>query len=238
VAAVIFDRKNTIMSTASSNSVESNREAVPSVFDLVFGDVPQLLAWMASEHCNTDKLDNVLGVAAIVGRTDICLVIADNERTPISHLGWILSTACYHNCLTLAKTVFERYRSSFAFQYLQHALHQASSRGHSEVVQWLLGEMKLSHHVKVIVLLVTTSARGDIDTVKMLTAQTASQAIHDTSHALASACYNGRFDVVNWLMANTASNVRKDRNLNIYNAGTMMSLSAASYNGHADGVRI
>jgi hypothetical protein len=79
------------------------------------------------------------------------------------------------------------------------------------VVQWLLGEMKLLHGDSVTWLLATACARGDIDTVKLLTAQTASQATHDTSHALRySACYNGRGDVVDWLMAHTASSVSKD----------------------------
>jgi hypothetical protein len=65
-----------------------------------------------------------------------------------------------------------------------NALLNASSDGHSEVVQLLLGEMKLSHDDSVTWLLATASASGDIDTVKLLTAQTASQAIHDISHAL------------------------------------------------------
>jgi ankyrin repeat protein len=118
-----------------------------------------------------------------------------------------------------------------------NALLDASSEGHSEVVQWLLGEMKLSHDDSVTWLLATASARGDIDTVKLLTAQTASQAIHDTSHALRCACYNGRGDVVDWLMANTASSVSKLGDLGTGNGGTMTSLTAACYNGHADIVK-
>jgi uncharacterized membrane protein YsdA (DUF1294 family) len=51
--------------TTSSNSVTSVRETVPSVIDLVRGDVPQLLAWMASKHFTADKLFNVLIVAAV-----------------------------------------------------------------------------------------------------------------------------------------------------------------------------
>jgi ankyrin repeat protein len=145
-----------------------------------------------------------------------------------------LETACLYNQLTLAKIIVERYRSLFNFQHLYYALLGASSRGHTKVVQWLLGEMKLSHDDRVTWLLATASARGDINTVKLLTAQTASQAIHDTSHALVYACYNGRGDVVDWLMANTASSVSKLGDVGTEGGGTMTSLTAACYNGHAD----
>jgi ankyrin repeat protein len=140
--------------------------------------------------------------------------------------------ACYYNHLTLAKIIVERCRFVLNFQHLYDALLDASSEGHSEVVQWLLGEMKLSHDDRVTWLLATASARGDIDTVKLLTAQTASQAIHDTSHALRCACYNGRGDVVDWLMANTASSVSKLGDLDTDNGNTMTSLTAACYSGH------
>jgi hypothetical protein len=64
--------------TTNSNSVTSVRQTVPSVMDLVRGDVPQLQAWMASKHFTPNKLGSVLTVAAAVGRTDMCLAIMDS----------------------------------------------------------------------------------------------------------------------------------------------------------------
>jgi ankyrin repeat protein len=220
------------MSTNRTKS-SSDRSAKPSVDDLVRGDVPQLLAWMESEHFTTDKLNNVLLVAASFGHTDMYLAITDSGRLSNNNLlVTSLTKACGRNHLTLAQIIFKRYQSVLNSQHLLNALLNASSAGHSEVVQWLLGEMKLSHDDSVTWLLATASARGDIDTVKLLTAQTASQTIHDTSHALRCACYTGRSDVINWLMANTASSVSKVGDLG--NGGTMTSLTAACYHGHTD----
>jgi ankyrin repeat protein len=145
--------------------------------------------------------------------------------------------ACCYNKLTVTKIIFERYRSLLKFQHLHDALLQASSKGHSEVVQWLLGQMKLSHDDIVTWLLATASARGDITTVKLLTAQTGSQAIHNTSHALRCACFNGRSNIVDWLMANTACSVSKLGDMSKYNGGTMTSLTAACYIGYVDIVK-
>jgi ankyrin repeat protein len=220
--------------TTSSNSVTSVRETVPSVIDLAFGDVPQLLAWMAGKHFTTDKLYNVLIAATDVGRTNVFLAIIDSGRLSIDGLALTLKTACYGNQLKLAKIIVERYRLLLKFQHLYEALLEASSKGHSEVVQWLLGVMKLSHDDRVTWLLATASARGDIDIAKLLIAQTASQALYDTSHALKCACYNGRGDAVNWLMANTASSANKLGDLGTGIGGTMTSLTAACYNGHAN----
>jgi ankyrin repeat protein len=142
---------------------------------------------------------------------------------------------CSFNQLTLARIFVERCRSLLNSQHLYDALLGASSHGHSEVVQLLLGEMKLSHDDRVTWLLATASARGDTKTVKLLTAQSSSQAIHDTSRSLLFACYNGRGDVVDWLMANTASSVCKVGDLGT--GGTMTSLTAACYSGHADLVK-
>jgi ankyrin repeat protein len=225
------------INTTSRNSVTNVRQTVPSVMDLIRGDVPQLLAWMASKHYTDSKLVKVLLTAVRVGRIDICLAIINRRRLANNLLTETVELACYSNQLTLAKIIVERYRLSLKFHHLYNALLGASSIGHSEVVQWLLGVMKLSHDDSVTWLLATASARGDIDTVKLLTAQTASQAIHDTSHALRCACYRGRGHVVEWLMANTASSVSKLGDLVTGICSTMTSLTAACYSCHADVVK-
>jgi hypothetical protein len=220
--------------TTSSNSVTRVRETVPSVTDLIRGDVPQLLAWIASKHCTTIKLLNVLLLATSYGRTDLCLAIIDSGRLSIDFLVKTLKVACYYNQLTATKIIVEHYRSLLNFQHLYDALLEASSNGNSKVVQWLLGEMKFSYDDRVTWLLATASARGDIDTVKLLTAQTASHATQDTSHALICACYNGRGDVVDWLMANTASSAGKVNDLGTGICESMTSLTAACFRGHTD----
>jgi hypothetical protein len=73
--------------TTSSDSVTSIRETVPSMMDLVRGDVPQLLAWMTGKHCTDSKLTSVLFIAAINGRTDMCLTIIDSGRVSIDSPG-------------------------------------------------------------------------------------------------------------------------------------------------------
>jgi hypothetical protein len=90
-----------------------------------------------------------------------------NVSLLITWLG-LEKTTCYYNHLNLAKMIVERCRSLLNFKLLHDALPHASSQGHSEVVQWLLGEMKLSHDDSVTWLLATASACGDIDTVKLL----------------------------------------------------------------------
>jgi glucose-6-phosphate dehydrogenase assembly protein OpcA len=83
-AAVVSENYATMSTTStSSNSITT---AVSSLLDLLVGDVPQLLAWMASTHFTTIKLASVLLAATGVGRTDMCLANIDSERLSIDHL--------------------------------------------------------------------------------------------------------------------------------------------------------
>jgi hypothetical protein len=90
------------------------------VTDLVCGDVPQLLTWMANrpKHCTIIKLSNVMIAAASNGFTDICLAIMNSGRLSIYQLALTLQVACDHGHLAFAQIIVERYQFFFTFQHL------------------------------------------------------------------------------------------------------------------------
>jgi hypothetical protein len=79
--------------------------------------------------------------------------------------------------------------------------------------------------------LVQASARGDLTRVTQLVNMIGRDVTDVMSHALWTACYWGRVDIVDWLMTHTSADVNYSRVIYI-GTGSMTSLVIACYEGH------
>jgi ankyrin repeat protein len=78
--------------------------------------------------------------------------------------------------------------------------------------------------------LVQASARGDLTRVTQLVNTIRSDVTDVVSHALWTACYWGRVDILDWLMTHTSADVNYSRVTDI-DIGSMTSLAIACYQG-------
>jgi hypothetical protein len=198
--------------------------------------VTQLTSWMDSRDGRTNdmKLANVFYWAAYYGNINICEAIIDSGRLSDEHLAQALRWRVEE------LTVFQWHNSLFAVVVLLHntctnALIDCCTAGHTALMQWLLSEIQLSHDERVTWRLATASARGDINTVRLLAAHVERDHTNVMSHALRTASYRGRVDVVDWLMTHTTADVSLCGEINTAR-GTMTSLAVACYRGHVDTV--
>jgi hypothetical protein len=116
-------------------------------------------------------------------------------------------------------------------QLLDDCLHVAALRCHTEVVNWLL---PLTHPTDADYMrwdLVQASARGDLTRVTQLVNTIGPDVTDVMSHALWTACYWGRVDIVDWLMTHTLTDVNY-RSVIDPNKGSMTSLAAGCNEGH------
>jgi hypothetical protein len=180
------------------------------------------------------KLAHVFYTAANYGNINICEAIIDSGRLSDEHLAPALRMACTRaDGISVAQLIVRRCRVST--QHLHDALIDCCTEGHAAIMQWLLSEIQLSHDERVTWRLATASACGDINTVRLLAAQVERDHTNVMSHALRTASYNGRVDVVDWLMTHTTADVSLCGEINTAR-GTMTSLAVACHRGHADTV--
>jgi hypothetical protein len=220
----------------SRRTSEDSDDTVLSVHELVRGNVTQLTSWMDSRdgRTNDTKLANVFSWAAVGGNTIICEAIIDSGRVSDELLALALRLACgTAGGISVAQLIVRRCRVTT--QHLHDALITCCTEGRAAFMQWLLSEIQLSHDERVTWWLATASARGDINTVRLLAAQVERDHTNVMSRALRSASYTGRADVVDWLMTHTTADVRLCGEIKIAR-GTMTSLGVACYRGHADTV--
>jgi hypothetical protein len=78
--------------------------------------------------------------------------------------------------------------------------------------------------------LVQASARGDLTRVTQLVNTIGPDVTDVMSHVLWAACYNGRVDIVDWLITHTSADVNCGRVVYI-DIGNMTSLAIAYYEG-------
>jgi ankyrin repeat protein len=178
---------------------------------------------------------HVLNEAVHAGRSDICQLILTSGRLPDEAIERIsnntIAFACLNGQLSVVQLFVSRCHPST--RHLYAALTNACALGHIKIVTWLLSEMKLSHDERVRWLMATASARGDINTVRLLALQAGLTATEATSQALRVACYNGSGNVVNWLTMYTTADASLCGELGV-SMGSMTSLDAACYLGNAD----
>jgi hypothetical protein len=209
---------------------------VASVKDLAT-DLHKIEAWLAGDDGlnNSTKIMNILIEAIHVGRSDICQLIFNSGLLDNSKIALIskdaIETACLSGQLSMVQLIVSQCHPST--QQLYTALANACLNGHVKIVGWLLDEMKLSYSDSVKWLLATASARGDIDTVKLLAAQNEITSTKAMSQALRAAFYQGRVTVVDWLITYTTANVSSCGGLG-FATGPMTSLTAACYSSHPD----
>jgi hypothetical protein len=207
-----------------------------SVQKLAEGDVQDVKKWLSNDLAapkRPEKVRNMFLVAASKGRVDICQLMMDAGLMSADDVCRALTISCHQDHLTLAQLLVRR--SQFMSLHLTLALADASSQGRTNVVSWLLDEIRLSHDERMKWLLTTASARGDINSVRSLA--TCSQAGKDDtvviSHALRVACSNGRADVVDWLTMHSTADVNMLGEISIGFSGAMTSLTAACRAGQA-----
>jgi hypothetical protein len=207
-----------------------------SLKDLATG-IDQCKAWLATRdsHSSIVKIFNVLFAAIDAGRSDVCQLILDSGRldnaVAASMSTVVVAKACSSGHLSMVQLIVSRCHPST--QHLHEGLTIACENGHVEIVTWLLSEMKFSHYKPVTWLLATASARGDINTVRLLAARAGLIATEVMSQALRVACYNGRVKVVDWLITYTTADVSLCGELDCIR-GSVTSLTAACYTRHVD----
>jgi ankyrin repeat protein len=107
------------------------------------------------------------------------------------------------------------------------------------IVTWLTSDvMQLSQSDRIKWLLLTTAcARGDLSDIKQLATQVDSDVTRVMSQALRVACYNGRDDVVKWLMSHTTADVNSRGVIDKQVDGEVTSLMVACNMGYNNIVR-
>jgi ankyrin repeat protein len=202
------------------------------VSDALDGKVDAVRKWLHNDKWNNkNKQAIVLVRAAMKGHTDICQVIIDCATVPFDNLTSALHQACYHGQLSVVQLIVNALGHDCNSQLLNDSLHLAVLRNHAEIVNWLL---PLTHPTDADCMrwdLVQASARGDLKRVTQLVNTIGPDVTDVMSHALWAACYNGRVEIVNWLMTHTSNNVNYSRVI-YFNTGSMTSLAVACYQGH------
>jgi hypothetical protein len=170
-------------------------------------------------------------LAAHYCNINICETIIDSGHLPDEALAQALNLANISDGIAVAQLIVRR--CHVTTQHLHDALVNCCTAGHTAIMQWLLSVIQLSHDERVRWRLATASARGDINIVRLLAAQVERDHTSVMSHALRTASYNGRVDVVDWLMTHTTADVSLCGEVDLVR-GTMTSLTVACYRGHAN----
>jgi ankyrin repeat protein len=200
------------------------------------GDVETVKQWLTAPHTrHPGQVVQVLEGAARYGHVNIiCQLMLDSGQVPEGAISVALYTACRYNQQSTAQLLIRH--GHINTHDLTDALLAACVFGHMRIVVWLISDvMQLSHSDRIKWLLTTSCARGDLSAIKQLATRVDSD-VTLVSQALRVACYNGRDDVVKWLMTHTTADVNS---LGVINdvRGEVTSLMVACDNGHNDIVR-
>jgi hypothetical protein len=130
----------------------------------------------------------------------------DSGHVSDNAISLALGAACKSNQQSTAQLLVRR--SHINTHSLTNALLAACRNGHTRIVTWLISDvMQLSHSDRIKWLLITACSCGDLSVVKQLTTRVDSDVTRVMSQALRVACFNGRDDVVKWLMSRTTVDV-------------------------------
>jgi ankyrin repeat protein len=199
------------------------------VSDVLHGNVDAVRKWLHGDgRSNVKKQAVVLYKAAVEGHIDICQLVIDCDIVSTGDLTRALRVACDYGHLSVVQLIVG-HRCNI--QLLDDCLHLAASWCHTEVVNWLL---PLTHPTDADYMrwdLVQASARGDMTRVTQLVNTIGRDVTDVMSHAVWTACYWCRVDIVDWLMTHTSADVNYSGVFRT-KTGNMTSLAAACYQGH------
>jgi ankyrin repeat protein len=217
----------------SDNQQQRVDSATCDVFsDVIHGNVDAVRKWLHGDgRYNVKKQARVFNRAAVKGHTDICQLVIGCATVSTYGLTAALRAACYRGHLSVVQLIVSTLGHHCNTQLLDDCLHVAAIGCRTEVVNWLL---RLTHPTDADYMrwdLVQASARGDLTRVTRLVNTMGRDVTDVMSHALWTACYRGRFDIVDWLMTHTSADVNYCRVLNS-TTGSMTSLVAGCYIGH------
>jgi hypothetical protein len=186
------------------------------VSDAIHGNVDAVRKWLHGDgRYNVRKQALVLRRAARYGHTDICQLVIDCDTVSTDDLTRCITLACYWGHLSVVQLIVSTLGHHCNSQLLNDCLHVAASQCHTEVVNWLL---PLTHPTDADYMrwdLVQASARGDLTRVTQLVNTIGRDVTDVMSHALWTACYWGKVDIVDWLMTHTSADVNYSRVMDI-----------------------
>jgi hypothetical protein len=202
----------------------------------IVGDVKTVKQWLTAPHTrHPGHVAQVLTEAAEHGHVNICQLMLDSDEVPKFSISLALNAACRHNQQSTAQLLVRH--GHINTHDLTKALLEACVHGHVRMFTWLTSDvMQLSQSDRTNWLLITVCTHSDLSVVKKLATQVVSDVTRVMSQALRVVCYNGRDDVVKWLMSHTTADANCRGVINQLN-GKMTSLMAACYTGRFNIVR-
>jgi ankyrin repeat protein len=202
------------------------------VSDAIHGNVDAVRKWLHGDgQYDIKQHINVLEGAASEGHFDICQLVIDCDTVSTDDLKDVLRTACYYGHILVVQLIVRTLGHHCNTQLLDDCLHLAASRRHTEMVKWLLPLTHPTDADRMRWDLVQASARGSLTRVKRLVNDIGRDVTDVMSHALWTACYNGKFTIVDWLMTHTSADIKYSRMIYVFNSG-MTSLAVACHEGH------
>jgi ankyrin repeat protein len=202
------------------------------VSDAIHGNVDAVRKWLHGDgRCNVKRQAVILARAAEVGHTDICQLVIDCATVSTGELTSALHYACFWGHLSVVQLIVSTLGHHCGSQLLDDSLHVAAIECHTEVVNWLLPLTYPTDTDYIRWDLVQASARGDLTRVTLMVSTIGRNVTDVMSHALWTACYKGRVDIVDWLMTHTSADVNYSRVIYI-GTSSMTSLITSCYEGH------
>lgn len=156
----------------------------------------------------------MLLTAAMRGHADVCQQILDAGVITKGDVLWqALRTACLQDHLHTAD-IFLKYNNSVNFlnpNHVRELLSAIAANGQLNILMWIAFGVGMKKEDKLKFAFVAESALGNIKTIQQMSAVIGITATDVMSQALWAASWNGRREVVNWLVTHTAASVSRSQ---------------------------
>lgn len=208
-----------------------SEEKVNVVREARLGNREVVKKWLLSKDGpkNTVKQQRVLYTAAECGHTDICRLIVDSGNVTDDNMLSAIRQACAYGQLPVVQLLINELPNQY--RDFSDLLHAAASRGHFQVVDWLLPLTQPADADYLRWNLVVASAMGDLKATNDLVKKVGADVEVVMSHALWAACYNNKIVVVNYLTTRTLADGRYSRVLDATN-GALTPPALACHEGY------
>ena len=235
--------------TVSQQNDEGNKvlnydidDDIKMMRNLMLGNTAEIEKWITrqKDEVQPNKLGNMLIKAAGLGHTAICQLVLERRKLIADHIAMAFRAACGNGYLETAKLLVG-YNEGNHYAAINidtnsqvvatSALVNASTWGRTAVVKWLVELMKLPTYAVQRWFLVTASGRGELEVVKVFVTNVGADDADAMSDALRIASFNGREEVLDWLLANTKASVGLPGLVWSW-YGQMTALNAAAFNGY------